>query len=171
MAVVLIVEDGTSKTDANAYISLADADTYHEERLHVDTWTASTSTDDIKNRGIVQATLLLDSLVNWSGSNVDDDQALRWPRDGVYTPDGDEVDNDSIPTFLKNATAEYTRLLIASDRQADPSTAGFKELRAGSLKMIVDKYDRVPVIPNSVWTMIQAYGAKASGQNRILERV
>ncbi len=169
MAVTIVVEDGTSKTDANSYASLAAADTYHEERLHVSDWTGAT--DDDKNRGLVQATRMLDELVDWNGTRVDEDQALRWPREGVYTPDGDEVDNDAIPTFLSNATAEYARLLIASDRGADSATLGFKELRAGSLKMIVDKYDRAPVLPTSVWTMVMPYGNKATSQARVLERM
>ena len=45
MADTLVVEDGTGKTTANTYISLDDADTYHENRLHVSDWTGATETE------------------------------------------------------------------------------------------------------------------------------
>ena len=40
----LVVEDGTGKADAESYISVADADTYHSNRGNTD-WAALTTTE------------------------------------------------------------------------------------------------------------------------------
>ena len=165
---VLIVETGASLTTSNTYCTLAQANTYHSSRLHVSDWTDAYN--DTRNRALVQATRMLDNLVEWDGYKTDSDQALRWPRTGVIDPDDDAVDSDAIPTFLREATAEFARLLIASDREADSGTAGFKELEAGSLRMVIDKYDKIPTIPLSVWTMVMHYGIRTTGKTRVLVR-
>jgi hypothetical protein len=165
MAVSIIVEDGTPLENSNSYCTLAAGDTYHEERLHVTDWTGAT--DDDKNRGLVQATRMLDELIAWNGSKVDEDQALRWPRHNVYGPDGYTVDYESIPKFLREATAEFARLLIASDRGADDDTAGFKRIKVDVIELEMDKLDRSDTLPDSVWRMCQFYGTKSEGKSTI----
>jgi hypothetical protein len=110
--------------------------------------------------------------MNWMGSVVSETQALRWPRYYVYDPDGVELESDAIPQFLKNATAEYARLLVAADRTAEPDTLSYKEIKLGSLGLKFDKYDRRPVMPPSVYTMLKWYGRRsATGMPRMLERM
>ena len=169
MAVAIVVEDGTSKTNSNSYATLAAADTYHEERLQVTDWTGAT--DDYKNRGLVQATRMLDELMVWDGSKVDEDQALRWPRYSVSGPDGFTVDNDSIPKFLREATAEFARQLIAGDRGGDSDTAGFKRIKVDVIELEIDKSDRQDTLPDSVYEMVKWYGHKTSGATKKLKRV
>jgi len=168
MALIVVVEDGSGLANSNSYCSVVESDTYHETRLHSSTWTTAATAD--KETAIVYSTRLLDEMIDWNGSIMTDDQALRWPRDNVYDSDARELASDEIPTFLVNATSEFARLLLDGDRQADSDTLGFKELKAGPLEMVIDKYDRASVMPNSVWDIIKFYGKKTSGQIRTLQR-
>jgi len=166
--VAMIVEDGTAKDNANSYCSVDDANTYHEKRLHTDDWdNAITST---KEMALMWATRLLDDLIDWDGWKYTTTQALRWPRTGVVDLDGDDIDHTQIPDFLKNATAEFARCLIAEDRTADPDTKGFKRIVVGSgdVDIAVDKYDRKRTIPPSVWLMVRHYGKKVKNPIRAL---
>ena len=43
MALVLIKEDGTAKTDANAYADAADGNAYFEGHLYATGWTGATA--------------------------------------------------------------------------------------------------------------------------------
>jgi len=166
MAVTVITTPGGSTS--NSYCSLADADTYFERRLHSDTW--DSASDDSKNPALVMATWLLDKDFNWVGLKVTTTQALRWPRSGVYTPDSQYVSSSTIPTFLREATAELAMWLIASDRFAEQSTAGFSQIKIGSLFATIDKMDRTTRIPEIVRDMVSFYGEDKSYQPRTLER-
>ena len=164
----LIVETGAGLSNANSYATLAEANTYHETRLHVSDWTSAS--DANKETALMWATRSIDNMIHWNGAVSTDDQALQWPREGVIDRNGNAIENDEIPTFLKYATSEFARLLIASDRMADSDTAGFKELEVGTLRIVVDKYDRAPFMPATVWDMIKFYGTKYKTAARMLER-
>ena len=155
--------------NANSYCTLASANSYLEQNIHIYSTWASLSTANAE-ACLIYATTLLDIQMDWIGTKGDDDQALRWPRDDVDDPDGYAVDEDTIPVFLQKATAFYAYYLSQEDRIAEADTFGYKKLKAGSLSMTVDKYDRKRIMPNAVWMMVMAYGSKASGQIRVLER-
>lgn len=65
----------------NSYASVADANTYFEDRLDVAAW--SDATDTNKSMAMVTATSLLDNL-DWIGSVADSTQSLAHPRIGMY---------------------------------------------------------------------------------------
>ena len=165
----LIVETGGGLSNSNAYVSLDDADIYHEMRLHVSDWTSAS--DDDKESAIMWASSLLDTTIDWSGSKVGSAQALRWPRTGVYDVDGYSLSSSAIPQFLKDATAEYARVLIADDITAVSDLAGFKKLKVDVIEMEMDKWDKASSIPPLVWDYIKPYGSKLSKQRRMLERM
>ena len=149
--------------NANSYISVSDADTYHETRLHVSDWTSASS--DEKAAALVWATRLLDEKIEWVGSQTDEDGALRWPRENVYDKDGNELDDETIPTWLAYATAEYARYLAAED-----DTSGFKKIKVGSLEIQPLPSDRTGTVPSSVWSMIKYYGQVYGSGTRYLVR-
>ena len=76
MALVLVATP--SADDANTYATLAEAETYHETRLHNDDWNSAASAD--KNKALAWATRLLDDLIDWFGSKTDVYQPLLFPR-------------------------------------------------------------------------------------------
>ena len=168
MALVMAVEYGGASATTNSYCALATADAYHEGRLHVSDWSSASTTT--KEAGLVWATRLLDDLVQWNGWKYTEDQALQWPRDGAYDRADYEIEIDEIPTFMQYATAEFARCLIGSDRTLESGTRGFKKLEAGSLKMEINSSDRIDIIPDSVWTMINFCSTKVSAQVRYLKR-
>ena len=102
----LTVETGTGSTTANSYISLADANTYHEDRENPSAWFQALDAD--KTRALIIATQFIDEtyLGRWLGRRANQTQALAWPRIGASDEDGWAIDSTTIPTRLKNALAE-----------------------------------------------------------------
>lgn len=157
MAVTLVVETGSGLDTANSYATAAQGDDYHQQHLHDTTWTAATQEE--KESALVWATRLLDEQVQWYGYKSSFEQALEWPRQGVYDRDGRNLINyDEIPTWLKHATAELARYLIAEDRTAEYEGKGIKFMGAGPLQVSFDKGDVKSIIPRSVTSIVRAYG-------------
>jgi len=165
----MIVETGAGLLTSNSFISLDDADLYHEMRLHVETWT--TASDDTKEAALMWATRLLNNLINWSGYKATEGQALRWPRYLVYDLDGYLIESTVIPDFLKSATAEYARNLIETDLTEENGLAGYKKLKIDVLELEVDKYSQSATIPPAVWDMVKRYGDKYRNSTRVTERI
>lgn len=108
-----VVEDGTGRATATAYIAVAFADSYFEDRA-VSAWTG---TDDAKQAAIIRATDYIDG--RWGArfkgtSQFDGVQALKFPRLNIGA-DG------TVPTGIKRACAEYAvRALLAKDGRLAP---------------------------------------------------
>ena len=154
MAVTIIATPKAA--NANSYTTLVDAETYIETNLYATEWDAAT--DDQKNRSLVTATRLLDEQVEWNAWPTTTTQALLWPQRGQVDLIGNIVDEDTIPQFLVNATSEFAKLLLVSDRTAEPDTTGYKRLKVDVLELEVDKNDRASIIPDSVYQIIKPYG-------------
>lgn len=101
MAVTLI--DTPKATDANAYATETEGDSYFNTRLGATAWTAA-SVDD-KKRALIMATARLD-LEIYEGFKTDPAQALKWPRFGADDDDGNAIDADFIPRIIEVATFE-----------------------------------------------------------------
>ena len=166
MALTLIATAGDAS--ANTYATLEEAEAYFEGRLYTSDWDAET--DENKNKALAWATKLLDQLIEWDGQYTLESQALRWPRGGVVTPDGKYLDANTIPDFLKNATAEFAAALLDENRTEDPDTAGFSKMKVSVLSFTVDKTDRGGVIPDVVWNIIKPYGIKMAEKGKFLTR-
>lgn len=112
----LIVEDGTGKADAESYISVADADTYHTARGNT-AWTGATA---VKEAALRRATDYLEDVyaARWKGERGDAAQALSWPRGGV-TVHGFAVDEDEVPDVVSRACAELALRALSADLLAD----------------------------------------------------
>lgn len=168
MALTLIETAGA--VDANTYATIDESNTYHESHVYGTNWIEEVD-DEVKAQALVWATRLLDEKVNWAGQVAVETQALGWPRRYVLDKEGRAVDEATIPQFAKDAVSEFARLLVDEDRTAENDTAGFKWLKIGSLGMGLDKNDRRPVLPPSVFSIIKFYATIATGQPRILERM
>lgn len=165
----LIIINSPGLATSNAYISLASCSNILLMDVHkTDNWASLSTTDQTAN--IIYGTFLLDVQIQWVGYKTDSDQRLDWPREGVYDKNDDDVDEDTIPEFLQTATSFYAYFLSQEDRTSDETTAGFKSIKAGSLAMVIDKYDRTPTMPHMVWDILRPYGTKMSGIPRTLER-
>jgi hypothetical protein len=168
----LIATAGAS--DANSYATYTEAEAYIETRLHADNW--DDANDDDREAGLMMATALLDRLCNWDGDKASDSQALRWPRNYIYDPDGDSVDGDLIPQFLKDATAEFALHLLGDDLTETISRdlEGFKQIEVGSLNLVLDTEGgayKKGMMPDSVWIIVRSYCVRIGKSNKLLVRV
>ena len=136
-----LVEDGTGVTDANSYLSVADADTYWDDRVNAtspdgNAWTDATQSD--KEGALIEASSYLDATYDWVWNNpphwqdsvnplsppsaytplVNENQGLKWPRQAAYDEDTYVLQQD-VPQKVKDATAEVA--LNALDGQILPT--------------------------------------------------
>jgi len=111
----LIVEDGTGKSNAETYISVADADTYHTAYGNPTAWSAATT--GAKETALREAARYLDAKyrLSWKGTRSVQSQALAWPRLDVTDFDGYDLAGNSLPQKLKDATSVMALHSIAED--------------------------------------------------------
>jgi hypothetical protein len=170
MAITIIATPGAS--DANAYCTLEEANTFHDEsRYHSkETWLEAGSND--RKRALIWASRLLDEMVTWSGAVVHTIGALRWPRYSVWHEDGYMISSSIVPQFVKDATSEFAYHLLIEDRteETNRDTMGFEKIAIGDLKLTIDKWTSKPIMPQSVWSIIRDYAMRAS-TSKTLERM
>jgi len=112
---MLVVENGDGLPNANTYLSVDEADAYHDMR-------ANSAWDEAelpaKEAALVKATEHLDTryYARWKGWRRKKDQALEWPRVDVWDESGYIITD--IPQRLKDATAEAA--LRALDEELAP---------------------------------------------------
>jgi hypothetical protein len=161
MALTLIATAGAD--NANSYTTVEEADAYHEAHLYASTWTAASP--EQKAAALIWATRLLDEQCDWDGTKATNEQALRWPRGGAVDADGIPFDIDEIPPALKAATAEFARLLLASDRfqVRDDAKGGLHSVSAGPVSVTFNAVDRISLVPESVWSLLRPLQHGAAG--------
>lgn len=110
----LIVEDGTLVSGAEAYISVADADTYFTDRGSPTTWTGATTGQ--KEAALKYAAQYMDLRYRFNGCLQDTTQALSFPRTSFYNYDGRLLAGSGvIPDAIKNANAELALRHLIQD--------------------------------------------------------
>jgi hypothetical protein len=157
------IDDTVGGATANAYIDIADADDYFDNHTAPTTW--DDAAEDDKCRALQTATRMLDASFEWVGSVASSTQALLWPRDSAYGPNGFLHTTDEIPQRIREATAELAQQLLASNRMADADaeTQGIKRLRVGSgLEIEFKASVTAKPIPDYVVTLIGDYGRHRS---------
>lgn len=120
----LVVEDGSAVTNAESYVSIADASTYHTTWANT-AWAAAAS-DAIREGALRKATRYLDATYGprWKGHRSTATQALDWPRSWVYTREDYLVAANSVPQQLKDACAEMALKALSEDLMPDLSDTG-----------------------------------------------
>lgn len=101
----MIVEDGTSLTDANSYVDLDFADSYFSSR-GVSEWNALET--EVKEQALIRATDYIDNIFQWCGKKATPNQSLRFPRVNLKDYEGNAI--EGIPTCLKQAVCDATIL-------------------------------------------------------------
>lgn len=83
------------------------------------------------------ATMLEDASYTWTGTPVDDVQALNWPRNGMLTKNGFLIGPTVIPAGLKNSVCQLAGDLGIADRAADNDALkqGLTGLTAGPVSL------------------------------------
>ena len=116
----LVVEDGSGKPDADTYVSLTYANTYHEKRRN-SRWAGDFSVHQ-REAGLIRAADYIDKRFGhrFLGVQFRDEQALSWPRLDAVDRDGRIYDGE-VPLNIKKACAEYAlRAAIIGVLAPDP---------------------------------------------------
>lgn len=151
----LIVEDGTGLADAESYISVTDASTYHANRGNA-AWAALAS-DTIREQLLRKATdyMVQAYRLRWKGDRVSATQAIDWPRNWVeyadyqfYTQNGAQMIGgylyypaNEVPEEVKRACAELALLANSSDLMGEQGQ-GVKREKIGPIETEYDTYSR-----------------------------
>lgn len=158
----LIVEDGTGKSDAESYISVADADTYHSNRGNT-AWASLLTA--VKEQSLRKATDYMGQTyrLRYKGTRTSGTQALDFPRQFVEREDyqyatlnGAQMIGgyfyypaDEVPNEIKYACAELA-LRASSTTLNDDLTQGVVREKVDVLEVEYDKYSsqkpRYPMI-------------------------
>ncbi len=167
----LVLDATVGGASSNTYCTLAEAESYLEETLYPGEWADATNVN--KNIALVMATRLLDEQIQWDGLPTDDTQVLQWPREYVTQKNNsmDYYDDDELPQWLKDATAEFAKLLLGDDTTADNELSNFTSLEVGPITLDMRQISKTTVLPNAVWDMCASYGVKispSSGGNTLL---
>lgn len=131
----LNVEDGTGKTDSDAYVSLEDCSAYTQARG----LSFPTSPAGPAEAAIIRATAAIDATYRsrFSGEKVNGrQQALEWPRKNATDASGSNIDTDEVPFEIVEATCEAAVRELATPGAMMPDLERgeqIKSLQAGSV--------------------------------------
>ena len=163
MALTLINEDGTGRTDANSYASAADSDAYHAGHLYATSWTGATA--DNKAAALVMASRVIDAEFQFNGVKASAAQALQWPRSDCRDPDAvatsstaGVVASNVVPKGVSDATCELARELLLLDRTAAPPGEGIASDWTATAGKKYSKTDVRPILPRLVQSLLAKYG-------------
>lgn len=156
---------------ANSYITVAEGDTYADERLQATGWTGEDADD--KARAVIQATRWLDGL-DYEGTKSATSQALKWPRQAAFDEDLEEYDTASVPEVIKQATFELALVLLndnasSEDTFAPNELSQFRRAKVGPMEVEVDRAFRAAEIPDHVRRKI-AHTLRSAGMIATRER-
>ena len=155
----------------DAYITLAEANTYLEGQIAATAWRVETS-DDNKGRAIVSATRFIDRQL-WDGSKVDAYQVHAFPRTGLVYPGDDavEVPSTTVPQEVLDATAELASLLLdGSEVQTniDPNSGAIQSLKAGSVAISYFRTEALASrLPTILWELLGFWLAGGAASIRV----
>lgn len=113
MAHVLIVEDGTIVANANSYVTIDEADAYHEI-IGNDDWASYEAVD--KKKALLIAARSLDLMYSskfMSIPQVGSTQVMRWPRLAFWARHTNKLINgNQIPSEIKDAQSELALMQL-----------------------------------------------------------
>lgn len=139
----LTVEDGTGRTDADAFISLAYFKAYCDKRGK----SYASYADALIEEAIVRATDYLSESYRWRGFKLkerghrDGEQALAWPRSYVWDRNGYTVAQDEVPTEIEKATAEVTFYELGSPGGIQPTYTPHDRVKSEKVGPLATEYD------------------------------
>lgn len=127
----IVVETGAGLTNANAYLSEADADAYFADRGNPTAWTGAN-----KAAALIYATAHIDGRYNFVGSVQVLTQSLKWPRLDAYDDEGRLEASGAVPTRIEYATAELALLHLSTALNSTHSRGGqVTREKVGSLEV------------------------------------
>lgn len=139
----LVVEDGTGKTDADAFVTLAWFKAYCDKR-GLD---YSAYADAAIEQAIVRATDHLSEGYPWKGfklkerGHIDGEQALAWPRSYVVDRNGYSVASDVVPSEVQKATVEIAFYELGNPFSMQPVYTPHERVKSERFGPVSFEYD------------------------------
>lgn len=131
-----VVEDGTGKTDATSFVSVADADTYFEDRGNT-TWAIEPSSK--KQQALITATQYVEACYQWAaGVRTSRTQSLSWPRLDAVDNEGYYFESDEIPQRVKDAVCELAVRALSETLLEDTTQKVLSEAIAFGVSVTYD---------------------------------
>jgi hypothetical protein len=170
----LIVENGTGLINAESYISVADADTYHSNRGN-SIWATLTTT--AKEQLLRKSTDYIEQVyrLRWLGYRHTEDQALSFPRDEVPRRDFTFLNqfsfypNDEVPNEVKNACAELA-LKANNDELAPDIERLARREKVGVLEVEYDINSPAYVVYRAIDNLLAPFLSSMTGNIRRVVR-
>lgn len=136
--------------DANSYVTLDEAETYMESRLHKTTWEDADQAE--KEAALIWAGRLIDRTIRFNGTKASETQAMAWPRSGLVDESNYDVSESSVPLIIKDLQVELAFLLLSSDRTAESQAGaqGLTSLRAGPVSLSFKDEIVVKQVPDTL---------------------
>ena len=135
---------------ANSYVSRVDAQSYFDDRLDVAEWTDASNAN--KDSSLVMATLRLDQ-EEYDGTRADSDQALKWPRYGIYV-DNVYQEETAIPKPIQEATYELALAILKDNTLlADSGLEGFENVSLSGLD-VTPRFREAGTLPANVLRLL-----------------
>jgi hypothetical protein len=164
----LIVETGVGIANAESYIAVVDADTYHANVGNTNWALLDTPT---KEQCLRRATMFLSQRyrLKWQGLRVNSLQALDWPRWNVILPDLAYY-NVILPTVIPVLLQQANALLafFASTDDLNPVlTQNILSEGVGPLKVVYDPYSAQNKRYIQIDDMLLPYLTKQAGGGNI----
>lgn len=157
----LIVENGTGVVNANAYLTVEEADEILEVNIHSNWMVAD---EETKEKLIIWATRLLDERVKWFGEKMFPTAWLAWPRCGVRDKEGYLLGDDRVPRQVKIATALLADHLLTGNPELVNTSANLTSIRADVIELQFDAKLRTEKYPVEVKLALEGLGRVSMGR-------
>lgn len=139
---------------ADSYATLAEGDIFFAASLYPEVWTAAS--DDNQERALKMGTRLLDAYFKWLGMRTYSDQALGFPRTGLFRDSTVPVDSVTIPIEIRNAAIEFSKWLLENNPNTENQTIaqGITEIKVATIQLKFKEVLEARVIPDFVKLLI-----------------
>ena len=144
----LIVEDGLSRANSEAYGSVADCTTYYSNMGYSDT---------ASEASLRRGSRWLDSefIRRWKGTKASATQAMQWPRYGMTDEDDAEIGWGEIPDAIKRASFEAARKVDVA-MTVDESKS-IQSVKAGSFEVTFAFPQREQETLDFIYKLVRPY--------------
>lgn len=160
----IVIEDGSGLPNAEAYISVANADAYFLARGSA-AWAALTT--EAKEQALRNGADYMAGVYGprWKGSRKTAEQALDWPRTGVVA-NGFAVPDDVVPAAVARANAELAVRASAGPLLGDQGAA-VKQETVGPITVVYQDGAKQSTRYAAVDGMLGAYLRDGGGGGQI----
>ena len=126
MAVSLVVEDGTAKTNSNAYDDTTTGQQYMDDMGYTETLTDET---------LIRGARTLDALVGLrlKGIRKTAAQAMNWPRSSATDEHSNLISDTTVPEKYKQAAIEMARIVDTNSSWS--AGVWIEKIKAGSVAL------------------------------------